>query len=116
MQGATSGPHSACPRILLAHLVFSRHWSVATGGSGKVAECYVNVAKHWGATLQTETPVKSIIVKDNKAVGVRLESGDELFAPIITSDIDPKKTMFQMVGKDLLHKLYPKYISGLKEY
>lgn len=55
------------------------------GGSRRFAETIVPVIEQSGGTVIVNTGVDEIIVRNGIAVGVRLENGDELSAPLIIS-------------------------------
>ena len=42
-------------------------------------------------------PLNSIIVRDGRAVGVRLETGEEIEAEIVVSNADPKTTFTKLI-------------------
>ncbi len=79
-----------------------RAWGFARGGTGGVSESIAGAARRFGADIRTEASVAQVIVKNGKAVGVALENGDEIRAPVVVSALDPKRTFLQMVEpKDL---------------
>jgi phytoene dehydrogenase-like protein len=68
------------------------------GGSGKLAEALANVVRGKGSEVRTNAGVRKIVVKDERAVGVVLESGEELAAARIASSADPTTTFLELVG------------------
>jgi len=74
-----------------------RAWGFAKGGSGGVSGAIANSARELGVEIRVNAGVKQVIVKGGRAVGVALENGDELSAPIILSAADPKRTFLQFV-------------------
>jgi phytoene dehydrogenase-like protein len=79
-----------------------RQWGFVRGGIGRVTECMADAAREEGATIRTGADVANVIVEDGPdgpvAVGVRLASGEELRAPIVLSNADPKHTFLELVG------------------
>lgn len=59
-----------------------------TGGIRSVPYALESIAKKYGAVIRLNAPVKSIIVENNLAKGVRLEDGKELSADIVVSNAD----------------------------
>ena len=58
------------------------------GGIYKIVEALEKIARKHGVIIRTEAPAESIIVTDGIATGVRLSSGEELFADIVISNAD----------------------------
>ena len=56
------------------------------GGSARIAETILPVIQRAGGEVLTNAPVDEVIIKKGRAVGVRLEDGKELFAPVIISN------------------------------
>jgi len=82
-------------------------WPVGAG-----AEFARSMAAHYeslGGTVHYRSKVARILVRDDKAVGVRLEDGSEAYADIVISDADGRKTLLELLDG--------KYLSGkLREY
>src|SRR5213076_3227991 len=55
-----------------------------------------------GAEIRTEAPIAKIIVKNGQAKGVVLVNGDEIYADLISSSVDPRLTFMKMVGEEHL--------------
>ena len=53
------------------------------GGTGEVSMAIARSAKHFGATIMTESPVENVIIKNGRALGVALENGDEYKSDIV---------------------------------
>jgi phytoene dehydrogenase-like protein len=75
-----------------------RSWGWAKGGTGAVSGAIAAAAREAGAEIRTSAPVSRVTVKENRAVGVVLENGDELSARVIVSGVDPRRTFIGMVG------------------
>ncbi|AXG72127.1 zeta-carotene-forming phytoene desaturase [Kordia sp. SMS9] len=58
------------------------------GGIYEIIESLVSINKKHGTTFRTEAPVQKILVENKKAVGVQLESGEEVRADIVVSNAD----------------------------
>ncbi|BAY22814.1 amine oxidase [Calothrix sp. NIES-2100] len=56
------------------------------GGSGAIVQALVKGLKRWGGQLHLGCHVEQILVESGKVVGVRLESGEILKAPIVISN------------------------------
>lgn len=67
------------------------------GGIYKVVEALETIAKKYGVTIMTNSPVQKIIVEQKTAVGVRLENGTELRADLVISNADVVHTDMQLL-------------------
>ncbi|MCB0297335.1 MAG: NAD(P)/FAD-dependent oxidoreductase, partial [Calditrichaeota bacterium] len=47
--------------------------------------------------IRTESPVGQVIVKDGVVQGVALDNGDEIYADIVVSSLDPQQTFLNLV-------------------
>src|SRR5947209_11986725 len=79
-----------------------RSWGLARGGTGAISNSIADAAREAGAEIRTEMPVAHILVKEGAAAGVVLEDGDEIYADIISSSVDPRLTFMKMVGEEHL--------------
>ena len=75
-------------------------WGLARGGMGAISHAIAGALQEHGGEIRTNSPVQKIIVKNRKAVGVVLESGEEVNASIIVSNLDAKRTFTKIMEKD----------------
>ncbi len=75
-----------------------RAWGFSIGGTGGVSMACARAAMARGTRVRLEAPVRSITVRDNRALGVVLESGEEIAAPLVISGVDPKRTYLKLVA------------------
>ena len=82
------------------------------GGGGALVKAMTNKIKAYGGKVKTSTPVKRILLEGNKkkrAVGVELDSGEQVFAKRIISNADLAITYLDLIGKEnLSNKLLKK--------
>jgi phytoene dehydrogenase-like protein len=77
-------------------------WGSQKGGTGGVSEAIAAAARSFGAELRCSAPVAQVIVKNGQAVGVALESGEEIYGRIVVSGCDPNVTFLKLVeGREL---------------
>src|SRR3954452_1212151 len=57
-----------------------RAWGIPKGGTGGISNAIASAARSLGAEIRIEAPVARIVVKNGRATGVVLESGEELAA------------------------------------
>lgn len=55
-----------------------------------------------GGEIRTGVPVEKILVDQDKATGVRLQSGEEITAPLVLSNASPKTTLMTLLGVEHL--------------
>ena len=67
------------------------------GGSGKIAESILPTIRKTDGELCVSSAVKEIIIQKDKAVGVRLESGVEIFSPLVISSAGVMNTYGKML-------------------
>ena len=77
-------------------------WAHVKGGMGALSDAIAMAALEAGATIATDSPVKSIDVANGVARSVTLEDGIVLTADKILSNATPAQTMVELVGRDEL--------------
>jgi phytoene dehydrogenase-like protein len=105
--GRMAGPRSAGTSIELLLHTARTGWVVAgsadAGSPGDdPARALVRAAERSGARLRTDARVSQVLVEDGRAVGARLESGEELQADLVVSNADPKRTLLSLVDAQWL--------------
>ena len=75
-------------------------WGLARGGMGAIANAVAGAVQEHGGEIRTNAGVQQILVKKGKAVGVVLENGDALYANIVVSNLDAKRTFTQCMDKN----------------
>jgi phytoene dehydrogenase-like protein len=70
------------------------------GGGQVFAAHLVDVLRSNGGELRTRVRVERILVEDGHVQGVRLTTGEELFAPIVVSNADLKRTYLELLGEE----------------
>jgi phytoene dehydrogenase-like protein len=74
-----------------------RAWGIPRGGTGGVSEAIASAARALGAEVRLEAPVGRIITKGDRAVGVALESGEEIRADAVLSSADARVTFLDLL-------------------
>jgi phytoene dehydrogenase-like protein len=101
--GANGGPRSPGTAYILLHHCMggvAGHrglWGFVRGGMGAVSEAIAASARARGAEIRTGAGVERVLVRSGRAWGVALESGEELEAAQIASNLDPKLTFLRLV-------------------
>ena len=106
--GQWSGPDEpGTAYVLLHHAVggvgggdsHTVNWGYPRGGMGSVADAIRGSAEAAGCEIRTDARVARILVEGGRAVGVALENGEELRAPVVVSCIHPKIAFLQLLDR-----------------
>ena len=85
------------------------------GGSARLAETILPLIEKGGGKVYTNAGVQEIIVRDGKAVGVKMEDGMEIMAPWIISNAGIMNTYGHLLPGNLAAKYkLPEQLSKLK--
>jgi phytoene dehydrogenase-like protein len=90
-----------------------RSWGLSRGGTGAISNSIGNAALEAGAEIRTESPIAKIILKNGEANGVVLDNGDEIYADVISSSVDPRLTFMKMIGEEHLPE---DFVADIKRY
>ena len=74
-----------------------RAWGFARGGTGAISNAIADAAREAGVEIRTQSGISQIIVKNGKAKGVVLANGDEVYANVISSSVDPRLTFTKFI-------------------
>jgi phytoene dehydrogenase-like protein len=69
-----------------------RSWGFSRGGTGAISLAIAAAAREAGVEIRTQAPVAKILVKEGRAAGVVLKSGEEIACNVISSSVDPHLT------------------------
>ena len=90
-----------------------RSWGFSRGGTGTVSLACARAARAFGAEVRVSSHVTRIRLRNGRATGVVLENGDEYDAPTVISNLDPRKTLLDLVGETYIP---PDVTVGLRRY
>ena len=93
-----------CPGFM-GLVALTEHYGIyyPRGGMIGIPNGLAAVAREYGAEIKTKTLVDRILVNPDKSVrGVRLGSGEEITAPIVTSNVSALTTYKNMIGRENL--------------
>ncbi len=101
LAGTFRGPYSPETSFGLLHHALpaarGTGGSLVRGGMGNLTRLLAAAAQEAGVAIRTDAEVRQILVKDGRATGVQLTSGEMLLAPVILSNADPKRTFLRLV-------------------
>jgi phytoene dehydrogenase-like protein len=111
--GTALGVYSPGSAYILLHHVMGDvdgsigAWGLARGGMGAISHAIAGALQEHGGEIRTNAPVQQIMVKNGNAVGVTLDSGEQIHASIVVSNLDAKRTFTQIMDKkDLPEGIY----------
>lgn len=84
------------------------------GGMGAVTQAMARAAGEAGVQIRTGARVQGILVQEDRACGVRLESGETIEAGSIVSNADPKTTFLKLLGAQHLDTDFVRRIDHLR--
>ncbi len=88
--------------------------AVPRGGMGAVTQALARAALDAGAEIRTACPVERVLVEADRAVGVRLSSGETLAASAVLSNADPKRSFLELLGPEHLDAGFAKRVSQIR--
>ena len=118
--GTFMGPRSPGSAYVMLHHYMGdidgafRSWGFQRGGTGEISMAIARSAEYFGAKIKTEASVSNIIIKNNKAVGVALDNGDEYHSDIVISGLDPKQSFLNLVNENELPNEFVKDIKNFR--
>jgi phytoene dehydrogenase-like protein len=89
-------------------------WGMAKGGMGAITQAMASSARARGVEIRTGAAVERILIEGGRAVGVRLEGGEEIRARLVLANTDPKRTFLKFVGAENLPERFARDIGALR--
>ena len=90
-----------------------RSWGFSRGGTGAISNAIAGAAREAGVEIRTKAPVGKILVKNGRAAGVVLQSGEELPANVVSSSVDPHLTFEKFLEPS---ELPADFLEGVRRY
>ena len=118
--GHYAGVSSPGTAYVLLHHVFGevngnkRAWGHAIGGMGAITQAMALACASMGVEISLEAPVAKLLVDGGKVAGVRLESGEEIVAPLVAANVGPALLYRQLVDAADLDADFRRRIAGFK--
>lgn len=104
--GTALGVYSPGSSYILLHHVMGDidgnigAWGLARGGMGAISLALAGAVREHGGEIRTNAPVSKIRVRNRRANGVVLESGEEIDARIVVSNLDARRTFTRIMDRD----------------
>jgi phytoene dehydrogenase-like protein len=84
------------------------------GGLGALSHALAGAAVGAGAEVRTNAAVERITVRDHRAAGVQLASGEMISADNVISNVDPQATFLRLLGAEHLDAGFTRRVSHLR--
>ncbi len=104
--GTWAGPSSPGTAYVMAHHSIGDvgdghlgNWGFPEGGMGGVAAAIRRSAEGFGVEVRTGARVGQVTVESGRAVGVVLDNGDELRAPVVVTTLHPRTAFLEQVPR-----------------
>lgn len=116
--GSTLGPRSGGTTLMFLYqnLGGLLNHRFAESGIGRLSEALAAAAQSNGATIRTEAAVERILIEGDPepaAVGVRLDTGEEIRAAAVLSNADPRRTLFDLAGPQHLEPEVMRHVRNI---
>jgi phytoene dehydrogenase-like protein len=117
--GANGGPRSPGTAYILLHHCMGAVggkrglWGFVRGGMGAVSEAIAASARGKGAEIRVNAPVSRIMAADGRVGAVVLESGEEIRARVVASNLDPHVTFLRLIEE---RHLPGEFLSQIRRY
>ena len=113
--GGNVGPYSPGTAFyLVSHLTGQLGMRFATGGMGAISESIRASGEANGMEVRTGARVEEILVEGGNTIGVKLESGEEIRAKRVISNVSAKLTFGNLVKRDHLPGEFAENIDGFR--
>jgi len=106
--GNYASPYTPGSAYVLLHHVFGEvngvrgAWGHAMGGMGSITQAMAAACLEAGVEISTDAAVREIAISGGKAVGVVLESGADIAARCVVSNLNPKLLFTALVAPEHL--------------
>ncbi|MBS0398359.1 MAG: NAD(P)/FAD-dependent oxidoreductase [Proteobacteria bacterium] len=118
--GTALGPRSPGSAYVLLHHYMGDiddtvgAWGFARGGMGSITQALKASLEDSGGTVRASAPVQKILVRNERAVGVRLADGEEIFAPTVVSSMDVRRTFLNSMDESDLPGEFVRQVRNFK--
>lgn len=118
--GNYASPDTPGSAYVLLHHVFGEvngkkgAWGHSVGGMGAITQIMAKVCHELGVEISLEAPVVRVLVDGEKVAGVRLESGEEIAADRVISNVGPKLLYERMFDDSDLKPEFKRRVKGFK--
>jgi phytoene dehydrogenase-like protein len=118
--GNYASPDTPGSAYVLLHHVFGEvngkkgAWGHSVGGMGAITQIMAKACHEMGVEISLDCPVARVMVDGGKAVGVKLESGEEITAARVIANVGPKLLYERMLDEGDLSAEFKRRIKSFK--
>ena len=108
--GNYASPYMPGTAYVMLHHAFGevngkkRAWGHAIGGMGAISEAMARSARRHGAEIETDAPVREVLIEKGCARGVVLADGRAIRAPAVAANVNPRLLYTAMVPAGALEE------------
>ncbi|MBL4616524.1 MAG: NAD(P)/FAD-dependent oxidoreductase [Robiginitomaculum sp.] len=101
--GNYASPDTPGSAYVLLHHVFGEvngkkgAWGHVIGGMGRITQIMAKVCEELGVEISLNSPVDQVMIDDGRAVGLRLNNGEKVFAKRVVANVGPKMLFERMI-------------------
>jgi phytoene dehydrogenase-like protein len=117
--GTALGPRSPGTAYVLLHHYMGDvdgtvgAWGFARGGMGAITKALTASLEASGGRVRTAAPVAEVLIQNGTARGVVLDSGEEIRAHTVVSNMDVKRTFLKAVAPEHLE---PDFLTAVRRF
>ncbi|HEY1362631.1 MAG TPA: NAD(P)/FAD-dependent oxidoreductase [Xanthobacteraceae bacterium] len=106
--GNYASPYTPGTAYVLLHHAFGevngkrRTWGHAIGGMGAISQAMARAAAGHGVEIETNAPVREVLIERGRAAGVVLADGRAIRAAAVAANVEPRLLYTTMVAGDAL--------------
>ena len=118
--GNYASPDTPGSAYVLLHHVFGEvngrkgAWGHSIGGMGAITQYMAEACVEAGVEISLDAPVAKVLVDGGMVAGVRLESGEEVAAPIVAANVGPALLFRRLVNRSDLPADFARRIDGFR--
>jgi phytoene dehydrogenase-like protein len=118
--GNYASPFTPGSAYVLLHHVFGEvngvkgAWGHAVGGMGAITQAMAKEAARRGVTIDVDSPVARVLVRNDRAAGVVTAAGEEIEARCVVANVNPKRLYLDLVEPQALDAAFLQRIRGWK--
>ena len=91
-----------------------RYHGILQGGMGSLPRSIEQAARSYGAQFETNAEVRRVLIENGSAIGVELADGRQIRAGTVVSNLDPKRSLLDIVDEGHLPSDFRARIRSLK--
>ena len=116
--GSYASPYTPGTAYVLLHHAFGevngkkRSWGHAIGGMGAITQAMMKAATGHGVEIETNAPVRELLIENGRAAGVVLASGQVVRSAAVAANVNPKLLYTAMIPEGALDPAFLRRMRG----